>query len=108
MVMGEFYENLKQSLESDFFTELILSKGDINSDARRLFLVKSLYFLISTRDFDGFEEFLSHYYKDVFPYEYLRKKLICLMAKLKEWYMIILLRMDFYFMLLQVEMLIVF
>lgn len=74
MVKLEFYENLKQSLESDFFTELLLSKGDINSETRRVFIVKSLYFLISTRDFDGFEKFLSRYYKDVFPYEYLRKK----------------------------------
>lgn len=74
MTVKKFYNNLKQCLESDLFTEILLSKGEINSDGRRLFLVKCLYFLISTRDFDNFNIFLNNYYKDIFPYEYLKEK----------------------------------
>lgn len=74
MVIKEFYEKLKQCLENGLFTESLLSSGDINSDSRRLFLVKSLYFLISTRDFDNFEKFLNSYYSDMFPYKYLKEK----------------------------------
>lgn len=74
MTIKEFYINFKQCLESETFTEILLSRGDINSDSRRLFLVKCLYFLISTRDFENFDKFLNRYYKDIFPYEYLKEK----------------------------------
>lgn len=72
--MSDFYEQLKQCLKNEMFTERLLSKGDVNSDGRRLFLVKSLYFLISTRCFDDFRIFLNTYYYDMFPYEYLKEK----------------------------------
>lgn len=74
MDITEFYEKLKQCLENEMFKEILLSKGDVNSFSRRLFLVKSLYFLISIRDFDNFEKFLNTYYSDIFPYQYLKEK----------------------------------
>lgn len=74
MIIKEFYEKLKQCLENEVFTKALLSNGDVNSDSRRLFLVKSLFFLISTRDFDYFENFLNFYHRDIFPYEYLKEK----------------------------------
>ena len=73
-MIEEFYKNLKKCLESDYFTDLLLYTGDINCDARRLFLVKALYFLISTRDFDNFNNYLNKWYKDIFPYQYLKEK----------------------------------
>ncbi len=72
--MKEFYINLKQCLESELFREILLSKGDISCEGRRHFLVKCLYFLISTRDFENFNKFLNRYYRDMFPYEYLKEK----------------------------------
>ena len=74
MAIKQFYLNLKQCLESETFTKILLSKGDINSDSRRLFLVKCLYFLISTRDFVNFDKFINRYYKGIFPHEYLKEK----------------------------------
>ena len=74
MINSEFYKNFKKCLESEYFTEILLSKGDINSDERRLFLVKAIYFLISTRDFNGFEQILNQYYRNMFPYEYIKQK----------------------------------
>lgn len=74
MIIKEFYEKLKQCLENEKFTQILLASGNINSDSRRLFLVKSLYFLISTRDFDNFDNFLNYYHRDIFPYGYLKEK----------------------------------
>lgn len=74
MTIAETYIKLKQCLESEIFTEILLSKGDINGDSRRVFLVKCLYFLIATRDFENFDKFLNRYYSNILPYEYLKEK----------------------------------
>lgn len=73
MVIKEFYEKLKQCLENEKFTKTLSSNGEVNSDSRRLFLVKSLYFLISTKDFENFDNFFNFYQRDIFPYEYLKE-----------------------------------
>ena len=78
--MKDFYEKLKQCLENEIFTEKLLSKGDINSEGRRLFLVKALYFLISTRCFEDFKIFIIMIY---FHMNILKKRIIIKMKQLK-------------------------
>lgn len=69
MVERDFYLKMKCALESEMFREELYSRN--SEEARRFFLVKYLYFLIGTKDFDNFTKYLSRYYKDVYPFEYL-------------------------------------
>lgn len=70
----KFYEQLKESLEKEKFKEkyLLMSKYGIN--IQKDFLIKSLYYLIGTRDFDGFSYFLDYLYQRIFPYDYLESQ----------------------------------
>lgn len=69
MVEREYYLKMKQALECEMFKEELYSRK--SEEARRLYIVKYLYFLIGTKDFDGFIKYLNRYYKDVYPFEYL-------------------------------------
>lgn len=69
MVEREYYLKMKHALECEMFKEELYSRK--SEEARRLYIVKYLYFLIGTKDFDGFSKYLSRYYKDVYPFEYL-------------------------------------
>ena len=69
----EFYQRLKESLESDYFKEEIQDRSKQSRKYGRKFLEKCLYFLISTRDFDNLKYFINHMYNELFPYHYLRE-----------------------------------
>lgn len=69
----EFYQRLKESIESDVFKEELISINAHSYKHARLFLEKALYFLISTRDFDNFEYFIKHRYSEKLPYRYLEE-----------------------------------
>lgn len=70
----EFYEKLKHALESDRFKEMLLSRNIHSPKIGRLVLERSLYFLISTRDFDNFDYFIERIGNEIFPYQYLKIK----------------------------------
>ena len=74
MVDRDFYLKMKKVLESEKYTSELLSVSKHSADARRNFIVKSLFFLIGTRDFEGFEYFFNRYYKDIYPFEYLKER----------------------------------
>ncbi len=69
----EFYQRLKESIESDYFKEAIVDRSIHSKKYGRKFLERCLYFLISTRDFDNFEYFINHMYNEKFPHYYLRE-----------------------------------
>lgn len=69
----EFYERLKESIESETFQDAIKDRSIHSYKYGRIFLEKVLYFLISTRDFDGLDYFIEHLYNETFPYHYLRE-----------------------------------
>lgn len=71
MSEDEFIINLKQLLESDYFSRIIKEKEQISSEAKRKFITKAFNYLITTRDFTGFEKYIDRYYKENFPYKYL-------------------------------------
>lgn len=68
---SNFVFQLEKALTSDTFLELILNCDSIESQKR--IIIRSLNFLISTRDFDNFDYYLSNYHK-TFPTSYLIKK----------------------------------
>lgn len=68
---NEFYKKLEQLLTSDAF---IRSMSNFqSSEQRKKFLIRSLNYIISTRDIDSFEYYITHFHK-LFPEEYLLKK----------------------------------
>lgn len=75
MVERYFYLKMKRVLESELYTERLLERTglDPEENARRNFIVKTMYFLIGTRDFNGISKFLNRYYRDVYPFEYLKE-----------------------------------
>ena len=75
MVERDFYLKMKKVLESEIYKSELLFRGEagIDSDARRNFIVKTFYYLIGTRDFDNIERFFSRYYRDIYPFEYLKE-----------------------------------
>jgi len=68
----EFLTKLKVVLESDLLNQNLLERGKIDSDERNLFIYKTLNYLISTRDFEGFNTYLSKYFIGDFPRRYLQ------------------------------------
>ena len=70
----EFYERLKESIESDTFKTELQDRSIHSYKYGHIFLEKVLYFLISTRDFDNLSYFIRHIKNETFPYHYLREK----------------------------------
>lgn len=68
---SNFTFQLEKALVSDTFLNLILNCS--SPDEQKRIIIRSLNFLISTRDFDNFDYYLSNYYK-TFPTSYLMKK----------------------------------
>ena len=69
----EFYQRLKESIESDDFKEELICINERSYKHARLFLEKALYFLISTHDFNNFEYFINHRSSEKLPYRYLEE-----------------------------------
>lgn len=75
----EFIEKLKQLLESDIFPEIPhYSRDNMKNGERQTLLTQSLNFLIATRDFDSFEQYMTSGYRrsypHYFPYQYLQEQ----------------------------------
>ena len=68
---SELYKMLDQVMTSDFFIRTMLSFQDSNQCKR--FLIRSLNYIISTRNIDDFECYITRYHK-LFPNDYLMKK----------------------------------
>ena len=68
---SELYKMLDQVMTSDFFIRTMLSFHDSNQCKR--FLIRSLNYIISTRNIDDFEYYITRYHK-LFPNDYLMKK----------------------------------
>ena len=67
----ELYKLLDQVLTSDYFINTMANCHI--SDQRKRLLIRSLNYLISTRDIENFEYYITHYHK-LFPNDYLIKK----------------------------------
>jgi len=70
----EFIEGLQEIFYDDNFIKLLKQNYDINNSIRNNFIIKSLNYLISTRDFEGFNYYINHCSNDYFPYRYLKQK----------------------------------
>lgn len=73
MNLLEFYEKLKNIIESDYFQKRLLQKST-SDRSRKNFIISCLNFLITTRDFEKFNYFIDNYFLGYFPTEYLLRE----------------------------------
>lgn len=67
----ELFIAMKDLLESNKFTDMLI-EHDINNYFRREFLIRTINFLVATRDFDNLWYYLDNY-KELFPNSYLEE-----------------------------------
>lgn len=68
-----FIKKMNQSLQNADLVSMLIESEKSNSDYRRRLIVRIINYLISTRDFDGFNYYLNNYH-EIFPNSYLRNK----------------------------------
>ena len=63
MTQREFYNNLKLVLESKEYKEMLdfYSTRDELGERRRTFIVKTIYYLVASKDFSGVFKYLDRY-----------------------------------------------
>ena len=76
MTQREFYNNLKLVLESKEYKEMLdfYSTRDELGERRRTFIVKTIYYLVASKDFSGVFKYLDRYYNQLFPYKHMRQE----------------------------------
>ena len=76
MTQRDFYNNLKIVLESKEYKEMLdfYSTKDELGERRRTFIVKTIYYLVASKDFSGVFKYLDRYYNQLFPYKHMRQE----------------------------------